>query len=117
MRSRRDTRTRVARRARARGGASSHAPRLPPRRYIKVPIQVMDVTIGAMEWLGQYFDALKDPTEFAKIGRYYAVEDMVGPSYGTTTLKTFFEDVAENGLEGQELGDQAVFNIDGAATK
>ena len=77
----------------------------------------MDVTIAAMEWLGQYFDALKDPTEFAKIGRYYAVEDMVGASYGTTTLKTFFEDVAENGLEGQELGDQAVFNIDGAATK
>ena len=41
----------------------------------------------------------------------------MGPSYGTTTLKTFFEDVAENGLEGQELGDQAVFNIDVAATK
>ena len=52
----------------------------------------MDVTIAAMEWLGQYFDALKDPTEFAKIGRYYAVEDMVGPSYGETTLKTFFRE-------------------------
>ena len=38
---------------------------------------------------------------------------MVGPSYGTTTLKDFFKDVAENGLRGQELGDQAVFNIDG----
>jgi divinyl chlorophyllide a 8-vinyl-reductase len=55
----------------------------------------------------------QDTAEFARIGRYYATEDMVGPSYGTTTLKDFFKDVAENGLQGQELGDQAVFNIKG----
>jgi hypothetical protein len=38
---------------------------------------------------------------------------MVGPSYGTTTLRDFFDDVAKNGLKGQELGDQAVFGIKG----
>jgi divinyl chlorophyllide a 8-vinyl-reductase len=31
------------------------------------------------------------------------------PSYGSDTLKDFFARVAEEGLAGQELGDQAVF--------
>eukprot|EP00308_Calcidiscus_leptoporus_P022225 CAMPEP_0119362334 /NCGR_PEP_ID=MMETSP1334-20130426/9420_1 /TAXON_ID=127549 /ORGANISM="Calcidiscus leptoporus, Strain RCC1130" /LENGTH=355 /DNA_ID=CAMNT_0007377527 /DNA_START=74 /DNA_END=1141 /DNA_ORIENTATION=+ len=85
--------------------------------YIKVPIGVMDAVIGGLDFLGQLFPSLKDSAEFGRIGRYYAVEDMVGPSYGTTTLREFFEDVAENGLQGQELGDQAVFSIDGAGAK
>lgn len=82
-------------------------------KYIKVPIAVFDGIIGAIEFFAKFFPSLVDTAEFAKIGRYYATEDMVGPSYGTTTLKDFFEDVAENGLQGQELGDQAVFNIKG----
>lgn len=84
-------------------------------KYIKVPIGVMDVAIGALDALARLFPALADTAEFGKIGRYYAVEDMVGPSYGETTLRDFFQDVAENGLQGQELGDQAIFNIDGAS--
>ena len=63
----------------------------------------MDVAIGAMEWLGQYFDALKDPTEFAKIGRYYAVEDMLTTAdaerYGAMSLREHYENVAKNGQE------------------
>eukprot|EP00284_Hemiselmis_tepida_P017697 CAMPEP_0174927636 /NCGR_PEP_ID=MMETSP1355-20121228/19453_1 /TAXON_ID=464990 /ORGANISM="Hemiselmis tepida, Strain CCMP443" /LENGTH=405 /DNA_ID=CAMNT_0016173753 /DNA_START=21 /DNA_END=1238 /DNA_ORIENTATION=+ len=82
-------------------------------KYIRVPIGVFDAIIGAIEFFSNFFPSLVDTAEFAKIGRYYATEDMVGPSYGTTTLEDFFKDVAENGLEGQELGDQAVFNIDG----
>jgi len=78
-------------------------------KYIKVPIGLMDVVINGIDFLGNYFPGLKDSAEFGRIGKYYAVEDMVGPSYGTTTLRDFFKDVAENGLEGQELGDQAVF--------
>jgi len=31
----------------------------------------------------------------------------------TNFARNFAQDVAENGLQGQELGDQAVFNIDG----
>ena len=85
-------------------------------KYVKVPIQLMDVVIGAIDALGKVFPGLKDSAEFGRIGKYYAVEDMVGPSYGTTTLKDFFANVAENGLEGQELGDQAIFNIDGASS-
>jgi len=70
--------------------------------------------IGVLDFIGNFVPSFKDSAEFGRIGKYYAVEDMVGPSYGTTTLREFFEDVAENGLQGQELGDQAVFNIDGA---
>lgn len=82
-------------------------------KYIRVPIGVFDAIIGAIDFFANFFPKLKDTAEFARIGRYYATEDMVGPSYGTTTLKDFFKDVAENGLQGQELGDQAVFNIKG----
>jgi len=85
---------------------------LPPK-YIKVPIGVFDAIIGAIEFFAKFFPSLIDTAEFAKIGRYYATEDMVGPSYGTTTLKDFFSDVAKNGMGGQELGDQAVFGIKG----
>jgi len=84
-------------------------------KYIKVPIGVFDAIIGGIDFFANFFPNLKDTAEFARIGRYYATEDMVGPSYGTTTLREFFADVAENGLQGQELGDQAVFNIDGKA--
>ena len=82
-------------------------------KYIKVPIAVFDVIVSAIEFMSKFFPSLVDTAEFAKIGRYYATEDMVAPSYGTTTLKDFFEDVAKNGLKGQELGDQAVFGIKG----
>eukprot|EP00281_Chroomonas_sp_CCMP1168_P035371 CAMPEP_0206243796 /NCGR_PEP_ID=MMETSP0047_2-20121206/17800_1 /ASSEMBLY_ACC=CAM_ASM_000192 /TAXON_ID=195065 /ORGANISM="Chroomonas mesostigmatica_cf, Strain CCMP1168" /LENGTH=397 /DNA_ID=CAMNT_0053668943 /DNA_START=1 /DNA_END=1194 /DNA_ORIENTATION=- len=82
-------------------------------KYIRVPIGVFDAIIGAIDFFANVFPNLKDTAEFARIGRYYATEDMVGPSYGKTTLREFFADVAENGLQGQELGDQAVFNIDG----
>lgn len=31
------------------------------------------------------------------------------PSYGTDTLRSFFEKVAKEGMAGQELGDAGVF--------
>ncbi|EKX36860.1 8-vinyl reductase [Guillardia theta CCMP2712] len=82
-------------------------------KYIRVPVAVFDAIIGLLDGIAFLFPSFKDKAEFARIGRYYATEDMVGPSYGTTTLREFFKDVAENGLQGQELGDQAVFNIKG----
>ncbi len=65
----------------------------------------------------------QDAAEFGRIGRYYATESMLvwddaagryapeaTPSYGRDTLEDFFaRAVREGGLEGQELGDAAVF--------
>lgn len=39
-------------------------------------------------------------------GKYLADET---PSYGTDTLRSFFEKVAKEGMAGQELGDAGVF--------
>lgn len=68
--------------------------------------------------------ALQDSAEFGKIGRYYAAESMLvwdeknqrydadaTPSYGTDTLEAFFQKALKEGLQGQELGDQAVFGV------
>jgi divinyl chlorophyllide a 8-vinyl-reductase len=33
------------------------------------------------------------------------------PSYGNDTLEAFFRKAVEEGLKGQELGDQAVFGV------
>ncbi len=67
---------------------------------------------------------LQDSAEFGKIGRYYAAESMLvwdeknqrydadaTPSYGTDTLEAFFQKALKEGLQGQELGDQAVFGV------
>jgi len=68
---------------------------------------------------------MQDSAEFAKIGKYYAVESMLvwdpktgeysadqTPSYGTDTLEDFFQSaIKEGGLKGQELGDAAVFGV------
>lgn len=68
------------------------------------------------------FRYLQDSAEFGRIGRYYATESMLvwdektgrydadaTPSYGTDTLEAFFSKAITEGLQGQELGDQAVF--------
>jgi len=82
-----------------------------PEKLQSVPIGLMDVVIGAIDAVGKVvpLDSVKDAAEFGRIGKYYATEDMIGPSYGEDTLEAFFEDVAKNGLEGQELGEAAIF--------
>lgn len=67
-------------------------------------------------------DKLADKAEFARIGRYYATEPMLlrhprsgeysdeaTPEYGDRTLQAFYQNALDNGLEGQELRDQALF--------
>ena len=89
-------------------------------KFVKVPIEIMDVVIKVLDVFAGFFANMKDAAEFGKIGRYYAAESMLvmkdekydaksTPSYGTDTLKEFFARVAKDGLAGQELGDQAVF--------
>lgn len=78
-------------------------------KFWKLPIGLMDGAIGLLDGLASFLPGLKDAAEFGKIGKYYAVEDMVGPSFGEDTLKEFFEKaVQDGGMEGQDLGDAAV---------
>ncbi|XP_024960995.1 divinyl chlorophyllide a 8-vinyl-reductase, chloroplastic [Cynara cardunculus var. scolymus] len=90
--------------------------------FIKVPIEIMDFAIGVMDFLASIFPSLEDAAEFGKIGRYYAAESMLSydaeskeysaektPSYGKDTLEEFFKKVVEEGMSGQELGEQAIF--------
>ncbi|KAI8105731.1 hypothetical protein M9434_000313 [Picochlorum sp. BPE23] len=92
--------------------------------FFPVPVAVMDGAIGLFDWLASIFPQLEDSAEFAKIGKYYAVESMLAldpktgeysadltPSYGNDTLEDFFKQAVEEGLKGQELGDAAVFGI------
>jgi divinyl chlorophyllide a 8-vinyl-reductase len=92
------------------------------QRTLKVPVALMDTIIGILNALGNVFPSLKEAAEFGRIGKYYATESMLvydqetgvynadaTPSYGTVTLEKFFKRVLEEGMQGQELGDQAVF--------
>lgn len=77
-------------------------------KYVKVPIGIMDAAIGGLAWVEErtkWWGGLTDAVEFAKIGRYYAVEDMVAPGVGGDTLEQFFtEAVKDGGMKGQDLG-------------
>ncbi|KAL0414635.1 UNVERIFIED_CONTAM: Divinyl chlorophyllide a 8-vinyl-reductase, chloroplastic [Sesamum radiatum] len=91
-------------------------------KFLKVPIQIMDFAIGVLDFLVKIFPSLEDAAEFGKIGRYYAAESMLiwdpetgeydaekTPSYGNDTLEQFFKRVLEEGMSGQELGEQTIF--------
>ena len=58
-----------------------------------------------MQWVGDTFNSEKfdDAAELGRIGKYYAIEDMLttDPSekYGRTTLRQHYEYIAENGQE------------------
>ncbi|KAG8370044.1 hypothetical protein BUALT_Bualt14G0076700 [Buddleja alternifolia] len=90
--------------------------------FLKVPIEIMDFAIGVLDFLVKLFPSLEDAAEFGKIGRYYAAESMLiwdpetgeykaeeTPSYGKDTLEEFFKRVLEEGMAGQELGEQTIF--------
>lgn len=79
-------------------------------KYISLPIGLMDGAVGVLEGLQKVFPGLEDAAEFGRIGRYYAVEDMVGPGFGEDTLEEFLrEAVKEGGMKGQDLGAAKVF--------
>jgi divinyl chlorophyllide a 8-vinyl-reductase len=72
-------------------------------KYIKAPIGVFDAIIGALSFFGQWFESVEDAAELARIGKYYAVEDMLTTEskekYGKITLAQHYERIA---VEGQE---------------
>ncbi len=71
--------------------------------FIKAPIGIFDAIINLLSWLGQFNEKIEDAAELARIGKYYAVEDMLttAPSekFGTITLRQHYERIA---VEGQE---------------
>lgn len=64
---------------------------------------VFDAIIGALAALGKIFPKLEDAAELGRIGKYYAVEDMLtteaNEKYGKITLRNHYERIA---VEGQE---------------
>lgn len=72
-------------------------------KFIKAPIGIFDAIINALAWLGQWNQGAFDAAELARIGKYYAVEDMLttepSEKFGTITLREHYERIA---IEGQE---------------
>jgi len=76
--------------------------------FVYAPLWLFDVIIDALDFYARWFqsEAIEDAAELARIGKYYAVEDMLttggeggGEKYGTMTLKEHYEKIA---VEGQE---------------
>jgi len=70
-----------------------------------VPIGIFDVIINGLQWLADVTNSekLEDAAEFGRIGRYYALEDMLttdaSEKYGSTTLRENYERIAKEGQE------------------
>ena len=107
--------------ARERGELLFELASMPPR-FRHLPLALFDVAERVLGGAARVFPRLDDKAEFARIGRYYATESMLAlnpatgeydaeatPEYGTQTLRQFYRRVLDQGLEGQELGDQALF--------
>lgn len=91
-------------------------------RFRQVPVRLFDGLITVLSGLARVFPPLRDKAEFARIGRYYATESMLWldpqtgrydaqstPSFGSLTLRDFYTRVLAQGLNGQELGEHAMF--------
>lgn len=107
--------------ARERGEMLFELSGMPPR-FRHLPLAMFDVAEAALGSAARVFGRLEDKAEFARIGRYYATESMLAlnpktdeydaettPEYGSRTLRDFYRHVLQHGLEGQELGEQALF--------
>lgn len=72
-------------------------------KYIKAPIGIFDFVINTLAFFGQWFEGAEDAAELGRIGKYYAVEDMLttdsNEKFGSITLKQHYERIA---VEGQE---------------
>ena len=71
--------------------------------FIRVPIGLFDIIIGVIDYFASWSQGMKDAAELARIGKYYAVEDMLTTKaeekFGKITLREHFERIA---VEGQE---------------
>lgn len=74
-------------------------------KMLGVPIKVFDVIIDGLQWAATTFESeqLEDAAEFGRIGRYYAIEDMLttdpAERYGRTTLREHYARIAKDGQD------------------
>lgn len=72
-------------------------------RFWTAPIGIFDAIINFLAFLGQWSEGAEDAAELARIGKYYAVEDMLTTEpeakFGAVTLRQHYERIA---VEGQE---------------
>lgn len=74
-------------------------------KLFAVPIGLFDAIINALQFAADVFksEKLADAAELGRIGKYYAVEDMLttepSEKYGSTTLRQHYENIAKNGQE------------------
>ena len=73
--------------------------------FFYAPLWLFDVIIDSLQWLANTFNSekLEDAAELGRIGKYYAVEDMLttepDEKFGTMTLQQHYDKIA---VEGQE---------------
>jgi divinyl chlorophyllide a 8-vinyl-reductase len=76
-----------------------------PEKYINAPVWIFDVIINGLQFFADLFqlEALQDAAETGRIGKYYAVEDMLTTDptekYGTISLRQHYERIAQDGQE------------------
>ena len=74
-------------------------------KFIYAPLWLFDVIIDSLQWLANTFNSekLEDAAELGRIGKYYAVEDMLttepDEKFGTMTLQEHYNKIAEEGQE------------------
>lgn len=74
-------------------------------RFVYVPTEIFDISIGMIEWIAKNFPSQKweDVLETAKIGKYYAVEDMLttdeNEKFGKRKMMDHFEQIAREGQD------------------
>ena len=74
-------------------------------KLLGVRIGLFDFIINGLQWAADTFksEKLDDAVELGRIGKYYAIEDMLTTDprekYGRTTLRQHYEYIAENGQE------------------
>ena len=70
---------------------------------MKAPVGLFDAIIGGLDFVGKAIPSFADGAELARIGKYYAVEDMLttepAQKFGTVTLKQHYERIAREGQE------------------
>ena len=73
--------------------------------YFFAPLWLFDTIINSLQWVADTFESEKfeDYAELGRIGKYYAVEDMLTTKpeekFGTITLQEHYDRIA---VEGQE---------------
>ncbi|CAN0306033.1 unnamed protein product [Pylaiella littoralis] len=73
-----------------------------PPKIVNAPVLLFDLIIGGLDFMAKILPGqFEDPAELAKIGKYYAVEDMLttDPSekFGTVTLGEHYKRIAVEG--------------------